>query len=217
MNASKFSLKLAIFSVLHRMQEYFGIKRGKIYFEYLYSKKDDVWDYKTSKYELNKYQRSFDALGGQRFKSSLEIGCSIGVFTNMLADISDNVTAIDISDIAINKAKVECINKNNISFRQSDLFQFNTNVQFDLVCAAEVLYYLADNEAMIESVVKNITKMLSTGGKLLYVCGSWELDTYNDWENYFQKYSNNELRLIETDKVPDEFNDYRISILQKVG
>ena len=217
MNTSGLSMKLAIYSMLHRIQEFLGMKRGKIYFEYLYSKRDDVWDYKTSEYELNKYQKSLESLGSNRFTESLEIGCSIGVFTKMLADISDSVVAIDISDIAIKKAQQECKDKNNVNFMQSDLFQFSSDKKFDLVCAAEVLYYLADDETMIKSVVENISHMLVPGGKLLYVCGSWEIDKYNDWENYFQKYSNDQLKPLNINKIPDEFNNYRISILQKVG
>ncbi|MGB3300166.1 MAG: hypothetical protein WBA76_18035, partial [Phormidesmis sp.] len=48
------------------------------YFEDIYSKDPDPWDFETSEYEANKYQASLAALPGDRYQSAFEIGGSIG-------------------------------------------------------------------------------------------------------------------------------------------
>ena len=206
--------RLAFYSALYRLQESLGIHRGKIYFQYLYSKKNDIWNYKTSRYELEKYHKIIEMFEDRKFHNSLEIGCSIGVFTNMLAEISDHVTALDFASIAVGSAKIECKDKQNIEFVVSDIFQFVTNKKYDLICAAEVLYYMEDKQDVRDFLAKKICNLLEPGGLLLYVCGDWDIDRLNDWENYFQQ-NCGDIELIKMNKVEDKDNNYRISILQK--
>ncbi len=67
------------------------------HFEELYKKSEDPWSFATSEYERRKYERTLDALGGRRFSQALELGCSIGVFTAMLAPHCDELVAVDTS------------------------------------------------------------------------------------------------------------------------
>ncbi|MGP1507040.1 MAG: class I SAM-dependent methyltransferase [Campylobacter sp.] len=90
----------------------------------------------------------------------LEIGCGIGFFTNILNNsLKDiNLVAVDISDIAINKARIKYP---NISFNVDSLpnlnFKYNT---FDCVMAIEMLYYLDDTKKL-----KSIDKIYNILGK----------------------------------------------------
>ena len=48
----------------------------------------------------------------------LEIGCGTGVFTELLADLSNHVTAVDVDDQALEAAKKRCSQGNNVTFRK---------------------------------------------------------------------------------------------------
>jgi hypothetical protein len=61
------------------------------HFEGLYKTNPDPWRFETSSYEQAKYQKSLDALGDRSFASGLEVGCSIGVLTRMLASRCERV------------------------------------------------------------------------------------------------------------------------------
>ena len=73
----------------------------------------------------------------------LDIGCTTGNFTNRLHELNRNVIGIDISQMAIKRAKIKF---GYIDFRVDSLpnsgFQNNT---FDLITCLEVLYYMDKN------------------------------------------------------------------------
>src|ERR671926_160522 len=76
-----------------------------LYFELLYARRRDPWDYEHSEYEHAKYAQTLAALDGRRFERALEVGCSIGVFTEMLAPKCDELLAIDSSRRAVAQAE----------------------------------------------------------------------------------------------------------------
>ena len=58
------------------------------YFEEKYRADIDPWQFRTSNYEHEKYVATISALGQSRYISALEIGCSIGVLTELLAGLT---------------------------------------------------------------------------------------------------------------------------------
>ena len=70
------------------------------HFEARYAADPDPWDFEGSAYERAKYERTLAALGERRYASAFEAGCSIGVFTAMLADRCDELLAVDIAIVA---------------------------------------------------------------------------------------------------------------------
>jgi predicted TPR repeat methyltransferase len=78
---------------------------GREYFEELYAKSNDPWNFETSEYERNKYRRTLEVLGERRFERALEAGASIGVFTEMLAGRCDELLAVDVSERAVVAAR----------------------------------------------------------------------------------------------------------------
>ena len=78
--------------------------RGE-FFDDLYSKDPDPWDFETSPYEAAKYAATIKALEGRRYTRALEIGCSIGVLTTALAAHVDELLAIDVSAAALDAAR----------------------------------------------------------------------------------------------------------------
>src|ERR1700684_4665277 len=66
-------------------------------FERLYHESADPWGYRTSDYEREKYAATLAALPKRSHGLCLEVGCSIGVCTGLLAARCEHVVAIDFS------------------------------------------------------------------------------------------------------------------------
>lgn len=191
-----------------------GARKGnKAWFEYIYSKRDNPWNNDASKYELAKYERTLSFLPRSHYRNVLEIGCSVGAFTSLIAKRADTVHGIDISCQAIERARKQCGHLNHVNFAMADLLKFESDRQYDLICAAEVLYFMARNEAQIVGVVERIASLLAYGGQVCTVCAG-KVDRQNNWEEYFPRYCD-ELRLVSTEIVRDPFRDYRISLFEK--
>ena len=55
------------------------------YFDDVYRANEDPWAFATSPYERAKYEATMAALPNERYANAFEIGCSIGVLSEMLA------------------------------------------------------------------------------------------------------------------------------------
>src|ERR1700761_7957194 len=74
------------------------------HFERLARESADPWDYATSEYEQAKYRRTLAYLPAETSRT-LELGCSVGVFTAMLAPRATHLTAVDFSPTALARAR----------------------------------------------------------------------------------------------------------------
>ena len=63
------------------------------YFDALYTADPDPWNFAASPYEQAKYALTLNAMPKPRYRSALEVGCSIGVLTRLLASRCDTVVA----------------------------------------------------------------------------------------------------------------------------
>lgn len=111
------------------------------HFERLYAAQIDPWRFRDSAYERDKYAATMQAMPRARFAKCLELGCSIGVLSKMLAGRCDAVVAVDTSETALAEARRTCAGL-SIDFRQMHLPNGDLGRGFDLVVASEVLYYL---------------------------------------------------------------------------
>ncbi|RYI86437.1 MAG: hypothetical protein EON47_22590, partial [Acetobacteraceae bacterium] len=71
------------------------------YFDALYAATPDPWAFASSDYEREKYAATLAALPRPHYARVLEIGCSIGVLTRMLAGRGDAVVALDVAETAL--------------------------------------------------------------------------------------------------------------------
>ena len=78
------------------------------YFDSLYDESPDPWSFKTSDYELEKYRATCAALPLARYKRAIEVGCSIGILTKMLAFHCDRLLGIDVAQAAVDQAAQHC-------------------------------------------------------------------------------------------------------------
>lgn len=148
-----------------------SLDRG--YFEDLYKKDGDPWNFVTSSYEQAKYQRTLSVLYGERARQALEVGCSIGVLTEKLAVHCGHLLATDISQTALERAKRRCGSLQNVDFRLVSSATESFEGVFDLIVLSEVVYYWDDSD--IEAVAERLEKSITPGGRILMV--HWLGDT----------------------------------------
>lgn len=75
-------------------------EKARAFFEDLW-KRGDPWELESSEFEQAKYMRQLSMLDQYRYARALEIGCGAGSFTRLLAGITEQVVALDISPTAI--------------------------------------------------------------------------------------------------------------------
>src|SRR5918994_708944 len=107
------------------------------YFENLYEQSPDPWAFETSPYERRKYERTLSVLQGQQraYRTALEVGCSIGVFTAMLAPLCNELWAIDVSERAVAAARERLAGFPHVHVERRRLPEETPEGPFDLVVA----------------------------------------------------------------------------------
>jgi predicted TPR repeat methyltransferase len=142
---------------------------ARTYFDSLWMR-GDPWDLETSEYDLGKYERELELLGGRRFGRALEIGCGAGVFTRRLATIADRVLAIDVSEEAIKRAKA-AVADDRIEYRVADIVGFDPapDGPWDLSVLSETIYYVGWRYSFFEVgwMARQLFESTRKGGLLL--------------------------------------------------
>jgi predicted TPR repeat methyltransferase len=112
------------------------------FFEELYARDRDPWGFASTDYERDKYRRTLAALGDRRWARALEIGCSIGVFTRLLAVHCDELVGLDVSARALGLARERLAGASNVTLSLATFPEQMPAGPWDLVVCSEVLYYL---------------------------------------------------------------------------
>lgn len=108
------------------------------HFRQIYARNADPWAFQTSAYEQEKYQRTLAALGGRRFRSGFEPGCSIGVLTRLLATRCDALLAADIVEEPLCTARKLCVDLPWVRFTRLSVPDEWPDGHFDLIVLSEV-------------------------------------------------------------------------------
>jgi SAM-dependent methyltransferase len=140
---------------------------GTPYFDAVYRDSLDPWQFETSDYEHAKYAATLAALPSDRYTSGLEIGCSIGVLTELLADRCDRLLAIDGSEAPLERAKQRLAGKSHVHFRRMVVPNDFPQETFDLIVLSEVGYYWS--YADLDRSIALVSKAVESGGTLLLV------------------------------------------------
>jgi SAM-dependent methyltransferase len=112
------------------------------------SAKNDPWETKHP-YNQKAFNEIISLIKMVPHDSILEIGCAQGEFTKKLLEISKDVTAIDVSEQAINQARTQV---KGAHFEAISLENFYPESSFDVVVCAEVLYYIKDHKKAISKL-----------------------------------------------------------------
>ncbi|MET1027082.1 MAG: class I SAM-dependent methyltransferase [Dongiaceae bacterium] len=137
------------------------------YFDAKYSIDPDPWNFNASAYEAEKYAATLGALPDDAYGNALELGCSIGVFTQQLAGRCRKLTAVDISDLALDAARKRCAHLEHVQFLCMTAPAAWPDGQFDLILLSEVLYYFDLPD--LKAVAKRVRQSLLPGGTVILV------------------------------------------------
>jgi LmbE family N-acetylglucosaminyl deacetylase/SAM-dependent methyltransferase len=136
---------------------------GADYFDALYERHDDPWEFESRWYERRKRAITVASLPSERYGRALEIGCSIGVLSAALAEHCDDLLAVDLSRAAIETARSRDIE--NARFEVMDVAAGLPDGTFDLIVLSEVGYYLVLDD--LTALLAQVTEHLSEGGVLV--------------------------------------------------
>ena len=137
------------------------------YFEDVYKYATDPWHFETSPYEKAKYNATIALLPKQQYRNALELGCSIGVLTAMLAPHCRRLLSTDISEAPLGEARRRLQSYAGVSFQQAALPDDYPDDTFDLIVMSEVGYYLSQQD--LEKAKEKIINSLEPEGDLILV------------------------------------------------
>ena len=180
------------------------------YFEKLYAASPDPWDFETSTYELNKYERTLGVIATRRYRRALEGGSSIGVFTEMLAPLCDELLAVDVSERAVAAAKERLASFPHVRVERRTLPEETPEGPFDLIVASEVLYYWPKDVML--AALRRFEEVLASGGTLLAVHWRKETKTYPLQGDEVHELLLTHTRLVNTTTIVEP--EYRLDLLE---
>ncbi|WP_102108960.1 class I SAM-dependent DNA methyltransferase [Oceaniglobus roseus] len=143
-------------------------------FDRLYRDAGDPWRYETSAYEADKYRRCLALLPRARYRRALEIGCSIGVMSGMIARRCDSLLALDFAPTAVARARARGIP--GARFEVGAIPRDWPGGPWDLIVLSEVLYYLSRDD--LDETVVRVARSLAPGGACLVAGYTGETETH---------------------------------------
>ena len=199
-----------VYSARNKINSWLGNGDRRFEFEKRYLEHGDYWNYETSEYERAKYRRTLDCIVALRSgkASVLEVGCSVGVFTELLAAQFEQVTAIDVSREALALA-ARRHGRPNTRFLRSDLREIPATNRYDVIVCAEILYYIPEED--VSRVVNKLADLLSDGGIVVTVSGVTgsrsDARYFDDWNEALTE----RFECLASEDVEDPSRPYRIA------
>lgn len=160
--SSSRSGKTMLRGVFHRMRT---DTTSREFFERKYERNADPWQFATSAYELHRYEAIISAIDHRRYHRAFEPGCAIGVLTERLAGICDEVDAIDISPTAVRLARQRCNLYPSVSIQCASLPDAIPEKEFDLLVFSEIGYYFP--EPVLREHIRTMIARLAPEGVLV--------------------------------------------------
>lgn len=202
-----------LYGFLNKLNYVFRTGNRRFEFERLYLEQTDPWEYRSSPYEIEKYEKVLTCILRWRTarRRLLEVGCSIGVFSTSVAKEFDAVTCIDISSEALRTASQQTAMLDNIELVKCDLRSLRVDVRYDVILCAEVLYYLP--EQSVPEVCEVLDRYLDSGGLIVLVTGynprrpsralSGNAYYFDDWESVLaEQFDLRHREIVEEDERP---------------
>lgn len=142
----------------------------------------DPWNLESNPFEQRRFDALIGALAGRApFARALEVGCAAGAFTERLAAHCRELEVMDVAPEAIARTRARLPADYRLRGRTGDLAEADLPAaRFDLIVAAEVLYYLP-SKAALQRAVGALAQALAPGGLLVFgsasdeACGRWGL------------------------------------------
>jgi SAM-dependent methyltransferase len=144
------------------------------YFDERYGRDPDPWRFATSDYERVKYGVTLDAMPRERYASALEVGCSIGVLTELLARRCDSLVSLDLTELPLIQARERCKDLPHVRFERAQVPGQWPEGTFDLILLSEVVYYLDERD--VQRLAERVRSCLRPGGHVVLV--HWTGETH---------------------------------------
>jgi SAM-dependent methyltransferase len=163
--------------------------RGRAELNHEFEPREDPWDYATVSCQRDRIRSEVEMLdavcGASGFGNALEVGCAEGIFTEMLAPRCESLLAVDISRVALNRAKLRLSGHERIRFAEWDLRVDRMPDTYDLIVMIHALEYIR-NPLYVRRARAKLVDALRPGGYLLI--GTMKVaELYEDawWGRYF--------------------------------
>jgi SAM-dependent methyltransferase len=136
-----------------------------------YAALTDPWGYGVHPFAFEKFQAATELLdgvrNGARFERGWEIGCSEGIMTMRLGQMCEQLSAVDFIPLALERARLRCLQFSNISFSKWDLKSDPAPGLFDLIVITDVLGSFT-RPVDVRRACEKVVTALAPGGYLLY-------------------------------------------------
>jgi predicted TPR repeat methyltransferase len=129
-----------------------------------YSEKEDPFGIEGNSYEQMKFAHMLEVLD-RRYERALEVGCSEGSFTELLSTRCDHLLAIDITQVAVDRAQKWLATKPWVRVERRTFPEELPEGPFDLVVCADVLYY--SNANKLREALRQLGSIIQPGGTFL--------------------------------------------------
>jgi predicted TPR repeat methyltransferase len=142
----------------------------------------DVWDFEKPT-TTERYARALEATGRAapgRWGTALELGCGIGVFTDMLAARCERVVATDISAVGCERTRERCRAHANLTVHTLDLREEELPGPFDLVFAMDVLECIHGPGA-VRTIARKLAGALHDRGHLIITMSRLPSEMSRSW------------------------------------
>lgn len=144
--------------------------RGRAELNREFATQEDPWNYATSSSQVDRIRREVEMLhavrGGERFQKALEVGCAEGIFTAKLAPLCNSLLAVDISPLALARARRRLEGYDQVQFAQWDIRTDLVRENYDLIVTVHALEYVR-NPLKIRHARAKLVNSLCPGGYLL--------------------------------------------------
>ena len=184
------------------------------YFDEVYDVNTDPWNFETSVYEKDKYLVSIKALDKITYKNVFEIGCSIGILSEMLALRAENLLAVDASEAPLAKARHRLKNYPDVVIEKMNVPAEFITTPCDLIVLSEVAYYLNNDDLKI--LRDKTLQQLEKGGQLLMVHWTPFVHDYPQTgdrvHEYFLELENKELKHL----LHQRYETYRLDLFERM-
>lgn len=143
--------------------------RGRAELNQEFASKEDPWNYRNS-HQTERIRAEIEmiaaARGTERFHAALEVGCAEGLFTEKLAPFCDDLLAVDISPVALDRARTRLQPKPQVEFALWDMRTDAVPGMYDLIVVVHALEYVR-NPLYVARIRKKLVNSLRPGGHLL--------------------------------------------------
>ncbi|MDR3673848.1 MAG: SAM-dependent methyltransferase [Acidobacteriota bacterium] len=162
--------------------------RGQAELNHEFEPREDPWDYATVSYQRERIRSEVAMLdaarGAVRFGQALEVGCAEGIFTEILAPLCESLLAVDISQVALGRARRRLSANQHVRFAEWDLRVDPLPDTYDVIIMIHALEYIR-NPFYVRSARTKLVNGLRPGGYLLLGTMRTDETTENAWWNRY--------------------------------